>query len=185
MPPQHGLMSCAMCVPRIPTGKTLGCQSRARELNHSAMRLAPVAIILVCTCRMSSTESSMWQKRFRSTTDHPSSPVQTKWRTLEKFRPERNMFNWNNSRLWLASQLYTDNLWEEGLERNGRSQGLRKSSLFSDFFEKYGSQLNNYCDSLVEPALFTNSEYKLFILQVRTLKPNFPKINHYLVAELD
>ena len=41
MPPQHGLMSGAMSTPRTRTGETLGCQSRARELNHSAMGPAP------------------------------------------------------------------------------------------------------------------------------------------------
>ena len=38
---QHGLMSSAMSVPRIRTGKTLGRRSRACELNHLAMRPAP------------------------------------------------------------------------------------------------------------------------------------------------
>ena len=46
MPPQHGLMSSAMSAPRIRTGETLGCQSGPRELNHSAMGLAPVLWIL-------------------------------------------------------------------------------------------------------------------------------------------
>ena len=32
---QHGLMSGATSVPRIQTGKTLGCLSGAHELNHS------------------------------------------------------------------------------------------------------------------------------------------------------
>ena len=42
MPPQHGLMSGAMLGPMIQTGKTLGHQSGASELNHSATGLAPV-----------------------------------------------------------------------------------------------------------------------------------------------
>ena len=53
-PPQHGLMRGARAPPRIPTCETLGCQSRARELNHSAMRLAPVHLHfttdLLCIC---------------------------------------------------------------------------------------------------------------------------------------
>ena len=41
MPPQCGLMSGAMCAPRIQTGETLGHWSRACERNHSATGLAP------------------------------------------------------------------------------------------------------------------------------------------------
>ena len=41
MPPQRGLMSGAMSAPRIQTSETLGCQSGARELNHSATGPAP------------------------------------------------------------------------------------------------------------------------------------------------
>ena len=40
-PPQRGLMSGAMSVPRIRTGKTLGHRSGACKPNHSAMGLAP------------------------------------------------------------------------------------------------------------------------------------------------
>ena len=40
-PPQRGLMNGAMSAPRIRTGQTLGRQSRARELNHSATGPAP------------------------------------------------------------------------------------------------------------------------------------------------
>ena len=39
--PQRGLMSSAMLAPRIRTGETLGHQSRACRLNHSAMGPAP------------------------------------------------------------------------------------------------------------------------------------------------
>ena len=42
---QHGLMSSAMSAPRIRTSETLG-QSRARELNHLAMGLAPITYFL-------------------------------------------------------------------------------------------------------------------------------------------
>ena len=42
--PQHGLMSGAMSMPRIPTGEILGHRSRARELNHSATGPAPYPI---------------------------------------------------------------------------------------------------------------------------------------------
>ena len=38
---QRGLMSGAMSAPRIRTGETLGRQSGAHELNHSAMGPAP------------------------------------------------------------------------------------------------------------------------------------------------
>ena len=41
MPPQHGLMSGAMAMPRIQTDETLGRQSGAGKLNHSAMGVAP------------------------------------------------------------------------------------------------------------------------------------------------
>ena len=41
MLPQHGLTSGAMSVPRIQTGKTLGCQSGTHKLNDLAMGLAP------------------------------------------------------------------------------------------------------------------------------------------------
>ena len=48
MPPQHGLMSGAMSVPRIQTSETLGRQSRAHELNHSVTGPAPKHIFLIC-----------------------------------------------------------------------------------------------------------------------------------------
>uniref|UniRef100_A0A9L0RGG0 Single-strand-selective monofunctional uracil-DNA glycosylase 1 n=1 Tax=Equus caballus TaxID=9796 RepID=A0A9L0RGG0_HORSE len=41
MPPQRGLMSGAMSVPRIHTSETLGHRSGVREVNHSATGLAP------------------------------------------------------------------------------------------------------------------------------------------------
>ena len=40
-PPQRGLMSSAMSMPRIRTGKTQGNRSGVCEVNHSAMVLAP------------------------------------------------------------------------------------------------------------------------------------------------
>ena len=43
MLPQYGLMSGATSVPRIRTSKTLGHQSGARELNHSATGLTPAS----------------------------------------------------------------------------------------------------------------------------------------------
>ena len=46
MAPQHGLMCGAMSVPRIQTGKTLGCRSRGCELNHSATGRAPIMALL-------------------------------------------------------------------------------------------------------------------------------------------
>ena len=45
--PQHGLMNGAMSAPRIGTGETLGCQSGACELNHSAMGQAPLILDMV------------------------------------------------------------------------------------------------------------------------------------------
>ena len=41
-PPQHGSMSSARSTPGIGTSETLGLRSGAHELNHLAMRLAPV-----------------------------------------------------------------------------------------------------------------------------------------------
>ena len=54
MPPQHGLMSGAMSVPRIRTSETLGHQSQARELNHSAPGPAPPAELWRCVASLAS-----------------------------------------------------------------------------------------------------------------------------------
>ena len=47
MLPQHGLMSGVMAAPRIQTCETLGRQSGARELNHSATGPAPKVAFLI------------------------------------------------------------------------------------------------------------------------------------------
>ena len=44
MPPQHGLTSGTLFTPRTWTCETLGCPSRACELNHSATGPAPLVI---------------------------------------------------------------------------------------------------------------------------------------------
>ena len=45
MPPQHGLTSSAMSMPRIRTGETLGRQIGAHKLNHMAMGPAPPSFL--------------------------------------------------------------------------------------------------------------------------------------------
>ena len=45
MLPQHGLMSCARSAPRIQIGETLGRQSTAHKLNHSAMGPAQFMVL--------------------------------------------------------------------------------------------------------------------------------------------
>ena len=65
-PPQHGLMSGAVFVSRIRTSETLGCRSRAHELNHLAMGPAPKASFLCawyCPSKMYVTSSLGWTFR--------------------------------------------------------------------------------------------------------------------------
>ena len=63
MPPQCGLASSTMSAPRIPTSKTPGRQSGARELNHSATGPAPSFAFLIHHSRLT-TESKVGQRYF-------------------------------------------------------------------------------------------------------------------------